>query len=65
MTSINNPKQIRSVDRMVKRGFVIDYTVRRNFNPVVHMSRVLNGLKRFAEVTVDGLVNGRDAMVFT
>lgn len=64
MTKVNAPNQIRSVDRMKKRGFVTDYLTMRNFNPVVHMSRILNGLKRYAEVTVDGRVNGRDVMVF-
>ncbi len=62
---ITNPKQIRTVDRMKKRGFITDYILLRNFNPAVHMSRVVNGLKRYAEVTVDGLVNGRVEMAFT
>ncbi len=64
MPPVSNPKQIRSIDRMQKRGFVSDYTTLRNFNPVVHMQRVLNGIKRYAEVTVDGAVNGRDVMAF-
>ena len=50
---------------MKKRGFVTDYIIRRNFNPAVHMSRIANGIKRYVEVTIDGLVNGRDAMAFT
>lgn len=62
---IENPKQIRAVDQMTKRGFVTDYVTRRNFNPAVHMTRIANGIKRFAEVTVDGMVNGRPAMAFT
>jgi hypothetical protein len=61
---VTNPKQIRTVDRMKKRGFAVDYTILRSFNPAVHMSRVVNGLKRYAEVTVDGLVNGRAEMAF-
>jgi hypothetical protein len=62
---VTNPKQMRAVDRMKKRGFVTDYIIRRNFNPAVHMSRIANGIKRYVEVTIDGLVNGRDAMAFT
>jgi hypothetical protein len=61
---VTNPKQLRAIDRMTKRGFKIDYTILRNFNPAVHMSRAVDGLKRYAEVTVDGLVNGRDSMAF-
>ena len=64
MTQITNPKQIRSIDRMKKRGFVVDYTWMRDFNPVVHMARVLNGLKRYAQVTADGMVNGMPEGVF-
>jgi hypothetical protein len=62
---ISNPKQIRAIDRMQKRGFAMDYVVRRSFNPVAHMSRMANGIKRYVQVTVDGMVNGRDAMAFT
>lgn len=61
---VENPKQIRTVDRMKKRGFVADYVTVRSFNPVVCMSRIANGIKRYAQVTVDGMVNGRDAMIF-
>lgn len=64
MPPVSNPKQIRSIDRMIKRGFVSDYTILRNFNPVVHMSRIVNNIKRFAEVTVDGMVNGCDERMF-
>jgi hypothetical protein len=49
---------------MKKRGFVVDYTWMRDFNPVVHMARVLNGLKRYAQVTADGMVNGMPEGVF-
>lgn len=64
MTAVTNPKQIRSVDRMIKRGFAVDYMRMRDFNPVVHMARVLNGLKRYAEVSVNGYVNGMPEGVF-
>lgn len=64
MKQVSNPKQVRAIDRMVKRGFVVDYTILRNFNPAVHMTRVANGIKRFAEVSVDGMVNGRPEMAF-
>lgn len=62
--TIENPKQIRTVDRMKKRGFAADYVAIQSFNPVVYMSRIANGIKRYAQVTVDGMVNGRDAMAF-
>lgn len=62
--NIEAPKQIRTVDRMIKRGFAVDYMARRGFNPCVYMSRVVSGIKRYAQVTVDGMVNGRQEAVF-
>ena len=62
--NMTNPNQLRSVDRMIKRGFKIDYTRVRDFKPIAMMSRVLNNAKRYVEVTADGLVNGQPEGVF-
>jgi len=54
------PKQLIAVNRMRKKGFAVDYTARA----VVYMSAVFNGLKRYIQVTADGLVNGQPAMAY-
>jgi hypothetical protein len=54
------PKQLIAVDRMKKRGFTIDYQSKA----YIYMSGLVRGLKRYVTVDVNGLVNGRPAMMF-
>jgi hypothetical protein len=54
------PKQLIAVDRMKKNGFAVDYTAKA----IVYMSGWIAGMKRYVQVSVDGLVNGQPAMAY-
>jgi len=60
MTKYQEPKQLIAVDRMKKRGFIVDYTSKA----YVYMSGLMNGLKRYVTVDANGLVNGKPAMAY-